>query len=320
MRLSRDMVCGCIAAALVVWSGAAARADRMVTQSVPSPAPLVGYYPFDDGPGSTTAANLVSGGNTGTLQNLNPATAWQAGAPALPHSSHSLAFPGGQFNSTGVAGVDIFGASPANWLNTASPFSISLWMRANASAFNDGDAGQRYPLMMTLNHNAGGDGFHFFLARDSLAGSYAGMSFGSTSSWGRFGAAALNNATTVDGDWHHVVLTYDGTGSTNINNFDLFFDGVQQTLQANSGGYATLGGTILGAGTGNVRLNWDGNLDDVAIFSAVLTPEQIAFLAGGGDPLFTQPPVPLAPEPGTLLLFALVGVLGGWHVWRQRRV
>jgi len=42
-------------------------------------ATLVSYWPLNDGPGSSTAANAVAGMPTGTLTNIDPSTDWVTG-------------------------------------------------------------------------------------------------------------------------------------------------------------------------------------------------------------------------------------------------
>src|SRR6476646_8852759 len=40
---------------------------------------LIGYWPLDDGPGSTVARDVSGRGNDGTLRQLDPAIAWVEG-------------------------------------------------------------------------------------------------------------------------------------------------------------------------------------------------------------------------------------------------
>jgi hypothetical protein len=89
----------------------------------------------------------------------------------------------------------------------------------------------------------------------------------------------LGPTTALTDQWHHVALTYDRT-NTNRGDFRLYFNGalaassnavVFNALQTN----IVVGGH---AGTNNTQRWFNGSFDEVALWRAVLAPQDIAFL------------------------------------------
>lgn len=92
-----------------------------------------------------------------------------------------------------------------------------------------------------------------------------------------------NNGLTSSGawstGWHHVVFTFDGTGSSNSERLKIYIDGVQQTLSFNG----TIPSTIQNSDTnlrigdfGNLHRYWNGDIDEVRISTNAQTPDWIA--------------------------------------------
>lgn len=103
-------------------------------------------------------------------------------------------------------------------------------------------------------------------------------------------------ASVVDGAWHHVAGTWDGTTST------LYVDGAFVASKAVT--YGTTNGLdlLLGAATTGACRNYTGLLDEVSIWSVVRTPVQIAADTGG----------PIAPNaPGLEAYFDFNGARCG---------
>lgn len=110
-------------------------------------------------------------------------------------------------------------------------------------------------------------------------------------------ALAASGTPVVRDQWHHLVGIFDGGNAT------LFLDGVQGTTQAIGGvlqdaGPAPdrimIGATRDGAGSG---FNFNGLIDEVAIYNYALSPAQIAAHYNAGSP----PPPP--PVPGDVVVF-----------------
>ena len=79
-----------------------------------------------------------------------------------------------------------------------------------------------------------------------------------------------SGANTLDGQWHHVVATYDGTNAT------IYYDG--QSLGSQAVSFNTVNsaiGLVLGSQTGNDDSPFNGSLDEVAVYSKVLSAAQV---------------------------------------------
>jgi len=155
-----------------------------------------------------------------------------------------------------------------------------------------------YPHITILDDEAGNK----WQLLASAAGGYTGVNFGHATGWARLktnwdGAQAV--AELVDGDWHNVVVTYNGLGALTAANFSLCFDGTAVTLVGSGGFGASSGGGTLQIGgllSAGANHNFDGRIDELAVFNHVLTVEEIAALAAGGDAYFGA-----ASTPGTLI-------------------
>jgi photosystem II stability/assembly factor-like uncharacterized protein len=78
------------------------------------------------------------------------------------------------------------------------------------------------------------------------------------------------------GSWHQVVYTYNATTNQRV----IYIDGVQRGSDVATGDFAGNNEIYLGS-WGNDEV-WNGNIDDVKIYTRVLTSSEIADLAGGG--------------------------------------
>lgn len=108
-----------------------------------------------------------------------------------------------------------------------------------------------------------------------------------------------------DGNWHHVMFTYDGT--TDADGLKLWVDGVNVVSgTAGSTGIRTAAvtswiGAIASAGT---NWNWGGHLDEVSTWSAVKLPDDVRDSA-------TSKPIDLSGESG-LHSWTRMGEDGVW--------
>ena len=75
---------------------------------------------------------------------------------------------------------------------------------------------------------------------------------------------------------------------------------------------------FLGSRNGSSR-QADADFQELAIFQDVLSQSQILAHFNAAFQ-FPPPPVPLAPEPGSLLLFSLILAALAWFYWRGRRL
>jgi len=97
----------------------------------------------------------------------------------------------------------------------------------------------------------------------------------------------------MDGKWHHVAITYDLNGRPERK---LYLDGGLVERAAQTGGplnvhIATfvIGGRLSATFT---ERGWDGKIDDVRLYDDVLTPEEVAYLAGYAGPVYFEVPSP----------------------------
>jgi len=131
-----------------------------------------------------------------------------------------------------------------------------------------------------------------FVAKSANVGSGTGWKIFSSNAGGtifRIGDGSTNfsitGSTTInDGNWHYVVITFDG--SSNRNGMKLYVDGVLDvtgTSAAMSGPISNYQNNLdvtFGARSGGGN-NLTGNLDRVTVFAAELVPIEIQALALG---------------------------------------
>ena len=198
---------------------------------------------------------------------------------------------GGAFDSTGY--MDINPVVPSSGTNA---FSMSYWFKIA----NDGNTNARGIFDFSGD---GGDG-----PQSLYIGSNGNIAF-RIDGLGGGGAALYNNggAGFKDDAWHFVVATYDATAG-----IELHVDGFG--VDASTGSFGTVNwdpDQYLGAFNVNTQVDrgLDGALDDVAIYSGILSETEITGLANG-----SLTPLNI-PEPSALLL----GALSGLALLRRRR-
>ena len=154
---------------------------------------------------------------------------------------------------------------------TGSQFSIAAWVKwSTVGASNN-------CIISTIDYPSGGSGWYFG-ASNAAAGDIvlhmANVGFSVTLDKSSVGG--LN-----DGKWHRVVATYDGSGiSTGIN---LYAEGQLLPVgTVNNGVPGTLTNTVISIGilTSTTTfapglLNWNGQMDDISIWSQELTPNLV---------------------------------------------
>ncbi|MEM9347648.1 MAG: LamG domain-containing protein [Planctomycetota bacterium] len=204
---------------------------------------------------------------------------------------------GSSFSSTS-------GDSAATQANSPSigtdDFSISFWMNL-ASSQSGGDANGI--LDMLANTNTGG--LQVLISpSDNIA---LGVGAAGNSFQNRLSSAALS-ASNFD-TWTHIAITVDRDSATGITYYvNGSVLGTSQDPTAYDG-ISLVPTKDLDVGSANGVFVTNGLLDDLAIYTGVLTSQEVSGLAAG-----TLSPSQI-PEPGSL---ALLG-LGGLLVARRRR-
>ncbi len=93
---------------------------------------------------------------------------------------------------------------------------------------------------------------------------------------------STSDANIDDGNWHHVLVTWDGT--TNTNSFNIFFDGVnvKQATPSLTGIRASDTPLLIADGT-NGNVEFEGNIDEVAIWNNDQSANINDIYNGGGS-------------------------------------
>jgi hypothetical protein len=98
------------------------------------------------------------------------------------------------------------------------------------------------------------------------------------------------NVTFANNTWYHIVLTYNGATSGNINKCNLYIDGVKETNTQGSNI------TSLNSSTSNFNIGrhqsgassynnyFDGNVDEIAFFDKELSQSEVTAIYSGGTP------------------------------------
>jgi len=191
---------------------------------------LLAHWKFDDGTGSSTAAD-ETGNYDGTLVNMNTSTCWVEGM-----DGGGLDFDG----SNDFVDVNVPGAH--------AQMTICLWMKYDSLPED---------YISIISHDEWGDAgaVHFNLF------SGGGVEFCVSS-----GSDVLCNTTLNSGVWYHVAVTYDNVGGEG----HFYVNGSPSGDNMSVGGANPLiGAAAIGAWYGNGR-EYDGIMDDFRIYDRAL--------------------------------------------------
>jgi len=101
---------------------------------------LLAYYPFDDGTGSSTAANSVSGGPNGTLTNMNVNSAWVTGVLGTNTDLNNLTLSNGTLSPAFATNTTSYNAtanvSSITVTPTASDGNATIQVRVNSGSYS----------------------------------------------------------------------------------------------------------------------------------------------------------------------------------------
>lgn len=258
--------------------------------------------------GQVTSANAsitvlpVPTGYAGMVLQDNPAALWRLGEPAASTLAYdtwgsyngavvgNTAFgsAGALFNDANTAAT-FDGASPtkvevayAAELNTTN-FSVECWARVT------GGAGTYRAAVSSRNEVQGGSqGGYIIYATAGNVWSF----------WTSTGAGwqGLNGPTVVENEWTHLVATYDGTEKRFYVN-GVLFASAPQTAVPNP-----LRPIRIGAGRNELdpgEYFFLGDIDEVAVYSKVLSDQRIQMHYGAGKYSDNTPPL-IVREPSSL--------------------
>ena len=245
---------------------------------------LISWFELDD-PIGTTASPTVGG--AGVFEGFFDEDFQIEGSPGdQGDDDFSVAiFGGGQRVVLGETGAPLVGLTRA---------TVSLWVLLDGN-------GSDNALVAT---GPFASGTPFLLWRDESANIAANTQNTLTFIIGgtRFeGPSDLLNETNI---WYHIAVSFDGTLAANPGDaVALYVDGVLIDPVISPGPNpipATIGGDLAVAGESvpSIGRNLVGQLDEISVYDAVLTPEQVLALADGDSPaslVIAEPPAPEAP-------------------------
>lgn len=233
---------------LAVFAGSA------MTASAQIPEPLL-YYDFEEGAGGTVNDDSVNGHDGTIIGNVT----FTAGAPIGPTPGS-----GGRFS---VGGAGHVAAPSLDW--------PSLIHGDGSGGAGNGD----YTLACWLNPTANSIGGDHFIWGQGNQGVHHGLRGSGTLHFAHWGADFNATMILTAGEWVHALWTYDAATDLATMYLNGMQDGQMNERAPNGGGTFILGGRNGGT------QNFEGDLDDVAVWTVVLGNQDILDLAGGASPI-----------------------------------
>jgi hypothetical protein len=225
---------------------------------------LVAWWTFDDGPGAGTAMDSSGFGHHGKLDDgFALQTAWVEGK----HGG-AISFPAG-----GKSGVQI---PLSTTLKSMRQLTVACWMKrvsaSSATEFQNVIASQQDDFDATA------ESFTLEAYREDLEGFISTSSTAQKSGSGMLGVRVTAAGTRLD--WVHVAMTYDGA------TLRLFRNGVDVGSEAITRPFVPSSKPFyIGLNkNGSTDQAFEGQLDDVVIYSRALPGPAIRDLANGGSP------------------------------------
>ena len=144
-------------------------------------------------------------------------------------------------------GADDYVSTPFILDPAAGAFSIFAWVKGGA------------PAQVVISQTRGANRLSASPAEGKLMTELMAA--------GRFGTPLFSEAVIIDGEWHRVALTWDGSTRT------LFVDNVEVAKDTQASLAGSQGGLYIGTGKGlEPGSFWSGLIDDVRIYDRAITP------------------------------------------------
>ena len=187
---------------------------------------------------------------------------------------------GSAFNTKSILldGVDDFvtmGNASSLGFDRTDAFSISAWIKRSGIGVTDTIVSK-----MTNVSTDVGKGYLFFIASSNKL---AMLMRTNNTSGNKLDIISQN--TIADTNWHHVAVTYDGSGL--VSGLELYIDGQLQTLVTRSGTLTTSITNTIGFNIGardNTELFTAANIDEVSVYNSELSSSNITSIYGTGVP------------------------------------
>jgi hypothetical protein len=205
---------------------------------------LIGWWKLDDGSGATAADSAGSATMT-----VSGAT-WTAGRI------------NGGMNFDGTD--DVLAVADPNLVEGISAVTISAWAQSDVTVTTNGRG------IVAQHTGSGGDNFNLLLINSDDIGCIIDTGAG--------GVTANAAMTLQDTGWHHYACVYNGS------NIILYIDGMAHPDQPALTGNIIASTNPLSIGQYDTSRNWDGQIDDVRIYSRALSASEVTqlFQWGGG--------------------------------------
>jgi len=211
--------------------------------------------------------------NSGTPTTISGATAyWKLGEESkftnnwlVPNSALSN-YSNYSFN---LDGVDDYVGIGTTSLGITSAITVSAWVKTTSTG--------AYRVICAEDATGGTSrNWNLFLGSNDKVGWFVWNTDGTVTVFYR---ATANEIT--DGNWHHVMGTYDGT--SNADGLKLYVDGNVETATAGSTGIRSTAGVApsIGANEGGTGWFWNGNIDEVAVWDSV---QDVSSIYNSGTP------------------------------------
>ena len=188
---------------------------------------------------------------------------------------NSVANPSGILNNCAnfAGGGKRLTRSDSSTINPTAALSASFWIKGSGSI-----AG------VTGKWVSADGGWGIVRWVDDDMRCYIGTTGSDYSNYGLW--SGVNDGTS----WFHVVLTYDGSGSTNADKMKVYVNGTAKTISftgtipgslLDSAANFEMGRTLAGSGVGE----FGGNLDEYALWSRAITSSEVTEIYNSGSPL-----------------------------------
>jgi hypothetical protein len=214
-----------------------------------------------------TLTDQGSGGNDATSQNMAEA-------------SRVLDVPPNPWTNTKsilLDGVDDYVNIGTSSLGITSAISVSAWVKIPTT--NTGGGGTNIQVIACEDTTSGGQRNWNMFWRGMGSNYFAWVIHHTNLS---ISSVTTTGITPNDGQWHHILATYDGT--TNANGIKLYVDGVLNVQgTAGSTGLNAFSSTesTIGATTGGGAWRFEGNIDEVAVWNSDRNADASTIYNGG---------------------------------------
>ncbi len=213
-------------------------------------------------------ANTIGFGQ-GAVNNTN---SWGQGAKVGSSFSNTY--------SLELDGMDAYVNVGSSSLGITSAITVSAWVKIPTT--NTGGGGTNIQVIACEDTTSGGQRNWNMFWRGTGSNYFAWVIHHTNLS---FSSVVTSGITPNDGQWHHLLGTYDGT--TNANGIKLYVDGVLSVQgTAGSTGINAFSSSepTIGATTGGGAWRFEGNIDEVAVWDSDLSAIDVTAIYNGGAP------------------------------------